>query len=537
MALSQEVLDQLQQQRSFLFNKGICDTDVERIAEIMKTNSVILELNLGSNQIGDSGALALFYALIMNSTVCVLHLHRNKIGDGGAVILAEAMKTNTCLRELYLGDNIIGDIGAEALAQAIETNNTLHKLNLRGNKVGDSGAQAIAKSLQANTTLFMLDLDGNPIGEPGTTALVQARMSNQSIQKLVFGWTKATSDVTANAGSDGAAHEREHSEYSIYLDNVAHLPLGLGVHNSDNALRITSIRSGLIEDWNAQNSSDTVVQIGDCIMEVNGIRGPPSELFKECKKREVSRMTLRRVRSTVSVSQVFTSGQKVYISGMKDRVEWHGRIGTTIEWYNSVKRWKVRFDDNSVVMCQIGDLTIHKEITLPGGYHVGDRILSMIEHACDNEAILQVGDEGTIEGPCGDPQEMDADLKVCVIFGVGRVNILATNIMPKEAELYSDTDYTIQLEKTTDAKLGLDVDHADGNSLRILSISAGLIEDWNRHSCPQTVVGVGDCIVEVNGCRADVKQMVTECRRSQRLSLTLRRNKDKRLVALPLQWI
>ena len=54
----------------------------------------------------------------------------NSIGVEGAKELAEALKTNTTLTEINLGDNSIGGEGAKAIAEALKTNTTLTQINL-----------------------------------------------------------------------------------------------------------------------------------------------------------------------------------------------------------------------------------------------------------------------------------------------------------------------------------------------------------------------------------------------------------------------
>lgn len=84
-------------------------------------------------------------------------------------------------------------------------------------------------------------------------------------------------------------------------------------------------------------------------------------------------------------------------------------------------------------------------------------------------------------------------------------------------------DYTIFLDKSTGARLGIDVDHKDGETLLIEVINPGLVQDWNEKGANQDKVHVGDRIIEVNGIAKDVLQLVDECKKNQVLTLKLRR--------------
>eukprot|EP00930_Biecheleria_cincta_P006585 TRINITY_DN107619_c0_g1_i1.p1 TRINITY_DN107619_c0_g1~~TRINITY_DN107619_c0_g1_i1.p1 ORF type:complete len:153 (-),score=24.74 TRINITY_DN107619_c0_g1_i1:103-531(-) len=84
----------------------------------------------------------------------------------------------------------------------------------------------------------------------------------------------------------------------------------------------------------------------------------------------------------------------------------------------------------------------------------------------------------------------------------------------------NDREYSVTVDKSTGARLGIDVDHQDGESLLIESINDGLIKDWNRSGAVEQV-RVGDRVVEVNGMRHDVLQLVDQCKKNQVLALRI----------------
>ncbi|KAF9369140.1 hypothetical protein BGX21_006140, partial [Mortierella sp. AD011] len=73
------------------------EKEFETLVETLKTNSILVNLNLKYNSIRNKGAQALSEALKTNSTLTILDLRHNSIGDNGAQTLYDALKTNlTC---------------------------------------------------------------------------------------------------------------------------------------------------------------------------------------------------------------------------------------------------------------------------------------------------------------------------------------------------------------------------------------------------------------------------------------------------------
>mmetsp|Transcript_50786 Transcript_50786/g.149706 ORF Transcript_50786/g.149706 Transcript_50786/m.149706 type:complete len:149 (+) Transcript_50786:71-517(+) len=96
----------------------------------------------------------------------------------------------------------------------------------------------------------------------------------------------------------------------------------------------------------------------------------------------------------------------------------------------------------------------------------------------------------------------------------------------REQPTSSGTEYEICVDKSKGTRLGVDVDHQDGVSLLIEGISTGLIESWNNENAANSasvVVHVGDRIMEVNGHRGDVLQLVHECKQDKMLKMKLKR--------------
>lgn len=91
-------------------------------------------------------------------------------------------------------------------------------------------------------------------------------------------------------------------------------------------------------------------------------------------------------------------------------------------------------------------------------------------------------------------------------------------------------EFTIVLDKSTGLELGVDVDLRDGRTLVMANLQGGLLEKWNVDN-PKKMAKQGDLIIEVNGIRDDVDQLVAECKQNKILAMTVRRLPQKEVAA------
>jgi len=89
---------------------------------------------------------------------------------------------------------------------------------------------------------------------------------------------------------------------------------------------------------------------------------------------------------------------------------------------------------------------------------------------------------------------------------------------------YQDTtrEFTVEVVKTPESKLGVDVDHQDGLTLFVDQVTDGIIRAWNQQN-PEQQVQHGDRIIEINGLRGDVHKLIDECKKSQTLVMKVRK--------------
>eukprot|EP01126_Amoeba_proteus_P059163 TRINITY_DN7702_c0_g1_i3.p1 TRINITY_DN7702_c0_g1~~TRINITY_DN7702_c0_g1_i3.p1 ORF type:complete len:551 (-),score=173.27 TRINITY_DN7702_c0_g1_i3:178-1830(-) len=180
---------------------GVIPLDLKEEALIvlerfLRTNSVLLTLNISANKINAKDLEPLCSALNENTSLTQLTVYGNKIGDQGAEAIAKTLESNSILQELNIGNNEIGDQGAGHIARALEKNNKLNLLDLRGNFIGDKGAGQIAASLTKNKSLTQLDFGVNMLSSEGAKKFAEVLENNRSaslINLFLYG-NKITDD-------------------------------------------------------------------------------------------------------------------------------------------------------------------------------------------------------------------------------------------------------------------------------------------------------------------------------------------------------
>ena len=152
------------------------------IGSTLTNNTALKTLNIMDCVVGDSGCVSIFGSLgaaadktnlaqeklmrrkknqSANHHVETVNIGGNEIGDTGALTIGQALKVNHGLVKVDLSRNRIMDKGATALGSALEKNQTLRDLILFSNNIGDSGIKAIADGMRTNGFVTSLDVSKN----------------------------------------------------------------------------------------------------------------------------------------------------------------------------------------------------------------------------------------------------------------------------------------------------------------------------------------------------------------------------------------
>ena len=168
------------------FFQSLWDSEAEALADALRTNSTLTDLNL--THICELESEAICKALQSNHTVTFLMLHESIIGHPGAKALAEALKSPaTQLTSLYLGFCLVN---VDVIIEALETNRSLTHLNLASLDISPT-ATVLAKSPQSNRTLAHLTLSYNKIGNTGALLLAETPLDqNNTLAYLDLSYNK-----------------------------------------------------------------------------------------------------------------------------------------------------------------------------------------------------------------------------------------------------------------------------------------------------------------------------------------------------------
>ena len=149
--------------------------------------------------------------------------HDMNIDDKRAKVIADALRSNTSLKDLQLIGNQIGPAGAAALAETLQNGlSSLNTFSLSCNPIGDEGVKAIAAGMCANTTTTRLDLRRCNIADEGCKDLIKMLFVNNRLRVLVLAHTHLTDSMQRTL------HEmlgRNRDSYLNIRSNMARIPL------------------------------------------------------------------------------------------------------------------------------------------------------------------------------------------------------------------------------------------------------------------------------------------------------------------------
>jgi hypothetical protein len=176
------IIDKQCMKLDLMYNE-ITQRGVSILADALCNNKYLEEFNISHNNISDSGVRDLASA-INSSALKYVDLAQNDISDEGAKYLAEMLTTNTNMLELSLSQNRIGNYGVKLLADAlIHSNTCLELLNLSANTdIDDESIDSVVNMMEHNRSLKKLDLRHNNISKDGERRLQGVAKSRKGFE-------------------------------------------------------------------------------------------------------------------------------------------------------------------------------------------------------------------------------------------------------------------------------------------------------------------------------------------------------------------
>ena len=239
-------------------SKNPISAGVVYLAESLKHNHSLLEINLSDCDISEENSKAIGDALMENKFLQVLDLHHNPI-SAGVVHIAESLKHNHSLLEINLSDCDISEENSKAIGDALMENKFLQVLDLHHNPIS-AGVVHIAESLKHNHSLLEINLGKCGITEKCCTAIGDALMVNRSLKVL---------NLDGNPISAGVVHIAEslkhnHSLIELNLGNCGITEEGFkaicdALMVSRRSLRVQNLQESSVKERRCKAIGDALV--------------------------------------------------------------------------------------------------------------------------------------------------------------------------------------------------------------------------------------------------------------------------------------
>ena len=143
-----------------------------------------LYMDLKWSNIHEEGSIELS-KLLQYDCVNAFNLNGNEeLSDQGTFHIAEKLKANTSLMELQLYTCGLTAKGVGYIAGALEVNNSLKTLNLGGNGIYDEGVKHLASALSKNHHLKSLELSSCGMTDQGLKHIADSLQHNESLEEL-----------------------------------------------------------------------------------------------------------------------------------------------------------------------------------------------------------------------------------------------------------------------------------------------------------------------------------------------------------------
>lgn len=223
---------------------ALFDRHIFSLCRAMRKNTVLKSLDLSFNQIGSSGAQALFSYSCASLTE--LDLSNNEIEpDSNTTAFAHSLEHNRTIKTLDLSDNTI-DV---TIASAIGRNKTIESLSLRHNHI----TIALVDVLSQNIHLKTLDLSDNQLNDGDAQRLSQCSTLKSLILEENSITTVGARALLSNARFTHLGLRRNTITHEI-IDTIQHNTTLVSLDIKENRINKRSIK--LIKDKLLSNQWD-----------------------------------------------------------------------------------------------------------------------------------------------------------------------------------------------------------------------------------------------------------------------------------------
>lgn len=227
---------------------------VKALAYAMRTSPTLRSVNLSGNYLCGAkagkesfvreGIEAVARAVLESSVLTDLSVSGNRLGDDGAIALAAGVKASSSLASIDLSDNNISIKGAKAIGSAM-LDGRLATVNLRGNVLDAAAAAPLSRAIAESTHLTDLNLSNNFLRADGARVIAEAVRPVNSVPGMhhrhctrrgqplhqktcryprsVAQMVKSKSLRNMNLASNSMAEGVEPFASAIMKSNVAHL--------------------------------------------------------------------------------------------------------------------------------------------------------------------------------------------------------------------------------------------------------------------------------------------------------------------------
>jgi Ran GTPase-activating protein (RanGAP) involved in mRNA processing and transport len=175
------------------FNR-INPTASEMLCDLI-SETAIRTLRLSGNPLGDDTIRLLADRLKGNSVLRELELNEVQMTSQGFISLCNALKENNRLEKISLSDNRLCPLAMRAFAELLGQNAALFEVGMKNCLIDDEGCEYLADGIASNATLTDLDISGNRIDVHGAQCLLDALLGNYSLGRILYAGNPFSADA------------------------------------------------------------------------------------------------------------------------------------------------------------------------------------------------------------------------------------------------------------------------------------------------------------------------------------------------------